>query len=82
MAMASGLFAGPHVARDSGAPGYFCVCSSRLVRIVDDAILLSGRVSRIPRVDDLWEQPDYANAAAGDVVSTGCFRLRAPQAFP
>ena len=52
MALASRLFARPHAARDSGAPGYIYASSPRLVRAVDDAILLSRWAARIPRVDD------------------------------
>jgi len=52
MALASGLFAASYVARDSGAPGDFYASSPRLVRAVDDAILLSRWAARIPRVDD------------------------------
>src|SRR5271169_3842172 len=52
MALASGLFARPYVARDSGAPGHFCVCSTRVVGAVDDAILLSRWAARLPSLDD------------------------------
>src|SRR5271154_5917738 len=52
MALASGLFARPYVARDSGAPGHFCVCSARVVGAVDDAILLSRWAARLPSLDD------------------------------
>src|SRR5580704_9322586 len=52
MALASGLFARSHVARDSGAPGHFCVCSTRVVGAVDDAILLSRWAARLPSLDD------------------------------
>src|SRR5580698_9906506 len=52
MALASGLFSGPHVARDSGAPGDICVRSPCIVGSVDDAILLSRWAARIPRADD------------------------------
>jgi hypothetical protein len=45
MALASGLFARPYVARDSGALGHFCFCSTRVVGAVDDAIR-SGTQSR------------------------------------
>ena len=52
MALASGVYAGPYVACDSGAPSYIYASSPRLVRAVDDAILLSRWAARIPRVDD------------------------------
>jgi hypothetical protein len=62
MAVASDLFARSHVARDSGALGHFCVCSTRVVGAADDAILLPRWAARLPSLDDLWEQADYGNA--------------------
>lgn len=52
MALAGGLLAGPHVARDSGASGYFCARSTRLVRAIDDSVFLSCGAARISRGDD------------------------------
>jgi len=54
MALASGLFARPYVARDSGASGHFCVCSTRVVGVVDDSFLLSRWAARLPSMDDAW----------------------------
>jgi hypothetical protein len=64
MALAGGVFARSYVARDSGAAGYVYASSTRLIGAVDDALFLSCGTARIPGMDDLWEQPDYANAAA------------------
>jgi len=52
MVLAGGLLARSHGARDSGAPGHFCVCSTRVVGAVDDAILLSRWATRLPSLDD------------------------------
>jgi hypothetical protein len=52
MALASGLFARPFVARDSGAPGRFYVRSTHVVGVVDDAPLLSRWAARLPSMDD------------------------------
>ena len=52
MALAGGVLSGSYVARDSGAPGYFCVRSARLVGAADDALLLFCGTARIPCMDD------------------------------
>jgi hypothetical protein len=52
MALAGGLFAGPYVAGDSGASGYFYAGGARLVGAVDDTIFLSRWAARIPCMDD------------------------------
>jgi hypothetical protein len=52
MALAGGLFARSHVARDSGASGHFCASRARLVRTVDDSAFLPRGATRIPCVDD------------------------------
>jgi hypothetical protein len=64
MALAGGVFAGSHGAGDSGAFGHFCARSARFARAIDDSTFLRRWAASIPRLDDLWEQPDYANAAA------------------
>src|ERR1700722_9085077 len=52
MTLASGLFARPYVARDSGAADHFCFCSIRVVGAVHDAILPSRWAARLPSMDD------------------------------
>ena len=52
MALAGGVFPRPHVARDSGASGHFCVRRARFVRPIDDSIFLPRGAARIPCVDD------------------------------
>ncbi len=52
MALAGGLFARSHGARDSGASGHFCALRARPVGTVDDSIFLLRWATRIPRVDD------------------------------
>ena len=52
MALAGGLLARSHVARDFGASGHFCARRARLVRTVDDSIFLSRGATGIPCVDD------------------------------
>jgi len=52
MVLAGGLFSRSHVARDSGATGYFCASCARLVGAVDDPIFLSRWAAGISCVDD------------------------------
>ena len=52
MALAGGLFARSHGARDSGASGHFCARSARFVRAIDDSIFLPRWATRIPCMDD------------------------------
>ena len=52
MALAGGVPADSHDARDSGTSGDFCVRSARFVRAVDDSLFLSRGAARFPRVDD------------------------------
>lgn len=52
MALAGGLPARSHGARDSGASGHFCARNARFVRAIDDPIFLFRWATRIPCVDD------------------------------
>ena len=81
MALPSGLFARLNVARDSGAPGDFCVCGTRFVGAVDDAILLSRWAARLPSLDDARIVVRFRNrlgalpcthSTAVEHLNTGC----------
>lgn len=52
MALAGGLLARSHGARDFGASGHFCAGDARFARVTDDSIFLPCWTTRIPRVDD------------------------------
>jgi hypothetical protein len=65
MALAGGLLARSHGARDTGASGHFCILNARFVRAIDDAIFLPRWATTVPCVDD------------ARVVLRLCVRLRA-----
>jgi hypothetical protein len=52
MALAGGLLARSHGARDTGASGHFCARRAGFARAVDDSIFLPRWTTRIPGLDD------------------------------
>ena len=81
MAMAGGLFARSHGARDSGASDYVCARRARLAGTAYDSIFLSRGAARLPRVDDarvvVGFRPCFGallciDSTAVEPLTTGC----------